>query len=1294
MADNETRIRITAVDDATKTLNSIRGATKDLTGDFGKLGGALSALGVSGALAGLAATVKGAIDAAASMQDLSQKTGIATKELTALDYAMRREGVSTEAFAKGVKELSKNLVEAGDASSKAGKLFTILGVDLNSGPRDALLKIADTFKALPDGVTKATLATQLFGKAGTDLIPALNNGAAGIREIEEEARRLGITFDSDTGRAAKEFSDKMFALQESSKKLGISLAEQLLPGLNRVGAAMVEAAKDGGILKTVFVGLGGLMSEALGLNNDDAQNTKQRIGEIREELGKLETIQGRIRENSGKVDAELAARIKGLREELSLLGRVAQAVADANAGKFEDANDRRRRQGVDLSLGRRIDDVLSGDKKVEADPTRNLLISLQLEYAKLNDVTKENETLERVLAEFKKEAYANASKGLKDQAVAQAKLIDQKKAAVKAAADLAKIDADTLAETARLTDAALQLGARRVLQVQDEIDRYQLETSVIGLTNEEREREILLFQKNIALRGVIDENDRKAIENKYDELAVLVKLREARLQDVTAQKEMVSMWSQVGDIAGNFFADLVMNGKSAFDSLKEQLKSFVRELLALVAKRWFLQLVAGVTGGGGGGGIGSAAASAGANSLAGSVVSGLGNWAASTAIGSYAAGAYSSFAAGWQGSTLAAGLAGPTTAGAGGLTGIGATMSSWWSAINPYLWIIAGVLKSFSLYNSGWRGDPNDTGVDALGRIEGTPIFSPGAGVSMAASRGFRAMGMSDKWAAILSGTTGIQRLFGLKDTHADARGVRGTISGLDLMGENWQDLSQQGGFFRSDRRWTENSAFSTDQSDFFKAIMQGIGSTVGRFGSMLSVDPRQALAGYTSSFNIQTTNDGKPLSDAELQTLLGDYFGGVLQEQTAILLQSAGRTRLADYVRDLKGAGEEIASTIQELAGVMEGVTKLNAKGLSVEALMDWQREGESLGDAFQRVATQFAQFDDAFTTEAEKFQKANAYVVGSFEALGIAMPATAKDFYTLVHGLDLSTEAGRNLFDALMDVAPAFLQVENYVKSMVDSIIGNLRGPEDPRLGLNRELDTFIANNSWAAGMTREAVLAAIQTITPEDAAAYVRAGQGDNLNAIGFYFRQTQGGGTGGASDVGGGTTGFNHNNYWSSFIDAAKAASELAAALADAKEGLRDYLDSLLLNENLSPLDPQERLAEAARQFQTTLGLAQGGDLSATAELSSVADTYLRIARETFGSSSPYIKIFKDVFDSVSGVADGPSFDERMLGVQTDVYQTLMTIRDRADQNANYISNAVLDAGDKIVAAVRETISDRR
>jgi hypothetical protein len=68
-------------------------------------------------------------------------------------------------------------------------------------------------------------------------------------------------------------------------------------------------------------------------------------------------------------------------------------------------------------------------------------------------------------------------------------------------------------------------------------------------------------------------------------------------------------------------------------------------------------------------------------------------------------------------------------------------------------------------------------GMNDLGRVTGTPIWSPAGMIAGFTNRGLHGLGFSDRNAAILSGTTGIQRLFGWKDPHADAFGISGQTS-------------------------------------------------------------------------------------------------------------------------------------------------------------------------------------------------------------------------------------------------------------------------------------------------------------------------------------------------------------------------------------------------------------------------------------------------------------------------------------------------------------------------------------
>jgi hypothetical protein len=167
-----------------------------------------------------------------------------------------------------------------------------------------------------------------------------------------------------------------------------------------------------------------------------------------------------------------------------------------------------------------------------------------------------------------------------------------------------------------------------------------------------------------------------------------------------------------------------------------------------------------------------------------------------------------------------------------------------------------------------------------LGRVTGTPIWSPAGMIAGFTDRGLHGLGFSDRNAAILSGTTGIQRLFGWKDPHADAYGVSGSFGATDASGQNWQDMSRRGGLFRSDQRWTDTAAFSPSQTGFFTQMMAPINDVVHGLSSLLGVNSSQALAGYNHPFNVQLSDNGKPRSDADISKEFNDLLGHVLQEQ------------------------------------------------------------------------------------------------------------------------------------------------------------------------------------------------------------------------------------------------------------------------------------------------------------------------------------------------------------------------------------------------------------------------------
>lgn len=245
---------------ADKTMSSIEKRAYK----FGQvLGTALKSGAViaTAALTSVAVAVGQAIDRADEMRDLSIRTGIATEKLSEYAYAAKQTGTDIDGLGRGLKILAKNAAEAADATSGKGKLFEALGINVkdaqgNLKQLDALLpEVADKFRALEDGTTKAALAQELFGKSGLDLIEFLNQGSDGLDTAAEKARALGIIISSETAEAADKFNDRLGDLRAASEGFALQLAAKLLPQLIELVDKVNEFVGDGENATKVVNGL-------------------------------------------------------------------------------------------------------------------------------------------------------------------------------------------------------------------------------------------------------------------------------------------------------------------------------------------------------------------------------------------------------------------------------------------------------------------------------------------------------------------------------------------------------------------------------------------------------------------------------------------------------------------------------------------------------------------------------------------------------------------------------------------------------------------------------------------------------------------------------------------------------------------------------------------------------------------------------------------------------------------------------------------------------------------------------
>jgi hypothetical protein len=238
---------------------------------------ALGALGVALSANAFYEGVKGAIEMMDNLDKLSQRTGVAVESLSAMKTAAKYSETQMDDVATAIQKLSKNMVEFDSTGKgKAAQAFETLGISVRDASGhlksadQVMLDAAQKLSKFNDGAAKTTVEMELFGKAG-----------ANLNEFLKELAERGLEHAKVTtqeAQEAKKLDDNLKAIETASKSLSLSIAKQLLPSLVDISSAMAQAAKDSGVLKAAWVGLGGIGAHIF--SDDDVTRAKKRLEEI------------------------------------------------------------------------------------------------------------------------------------------------------------------------------------------------------------------------------------------------------------------------------------------------------------------------------------------------------------------------------------------------------------------------------------------------------------------------------------------------------------------------------------------------------------------------------------------------------------------------------------------------------------------------------------------------------------------------------------------------------------------------------------------------------------------------------------------------------------------------------------------------------------------------------------------------------------------------------------------------------------------------------------------------------
>jgi len=223
---------------AMKGVDSSVKKTKKSTMDFVKTHKA-AFLAVSAAIAGATVAMKKIIDSAKTytleIDKLAKATGLTTREVSRLQFAIEQEHGSMEIMRISLIALARRMAEAQMGNKSYANAFEQMGIvieDAEGNIRSAnevFLEMADFMSRTESEAIKLALADRVMSEAGRKLVPVLSMGREEIEKLGDEAERLGLVMGEKEVAAFKKFDDALTSARGALRGVFISIAQQLIP---------------------------------------------------------------------------------------------------------------------------------------------------------------------------------------------------------------------------------------------------------------------------------------------------------------------------------------------------------------------------------------------------------------------------------------------------------------------------------------------------------------------------------------------------------------------------------------------------------------------------------------------------------------------------------------------------------------------------------------------------------------------------------------------------------------------------------------------------------------------------------------------------------------------------------------------------------------------------------------------------------------------------------------------------------------------------------------------------------
>lgn len=800
-----------------------KAATAAGAGTFARGGAAL--LGALGGPAGIAAMVA---VTAASWLAFRDNTDSASQSMVDFNDEAGRvvasfNGMNKAMQADAVLRLSDDM----DAAAKTlGE--TIANMAQEADFTDLLGTFGPGLQKLQADFEAGKISADAFANAVSDM----GDGLVATGQIEEVQRRGLIAYAAQVGNTAREIERKSGILDsfQDSQRAAAAATDAATTAMR---AQEAQAAATGkaveGFMKRTTEEIKRGQIELARIQGGDAAGMKQQFGQFILDSGGVEAFK----------PADLQAVVAAYRARRAQVDQIAAASEAASGSKKQQADAKKAAEQQRESLAR----------YTEQAELAAAALSGPLDEAQMRHV----QTMVKLNDEL--------AKGNIRQSDANALMAESATAYAKTAKEI---------EKAQNAPKAL-------------LDTMTGEIRLLGMTGRARELYRRQLENERDMREAINRANEAGAEINDEVTASLLRQARGWAETSIAAEEAsaaAESWTRVamdgvGGVADTF-ADLFSGGlkeaKDFFTSLKDVFKRGLWDVMRNMMQTNFVAPM---------------------QKALESAMSGFGSAGTSgQGFGSVLSKAFSS----WLGS--GAGAANVATTGYGqainglaqtyGGTGVGTTagmgMAGLGAAIPIAGAIIAGMTLNNSAYAQGFKIQGQTNNVSEYLVKNGHAIIALAHSTVSVTDKMLQKIGLSSKTASMISGSSLSTKAFGHAAPKVQQSGIQGSVGFGGFEGESFADIKAKGGWFRSDKRWTETGEVNADIDRAFGMASARAGVGAKELAKQVGVDVAQALGAVKIDLGKMVLDADPEKAREQVEAKLSEIMEGLTGEAVKAL--------------------------------------------------------------------------------------------------------------------------------------------------------------------------------------------------------------------------------------------------------------------------------------------------------------------------------------------------------------------------------------------------------------------------